>query len=211
MNTRFAITALASVVLLSTSCSFVSSSAPNRHYSPNSTRYLVDTSDKKVSFAIYDRNGQFEAEIHSPASALHNYYFNWRSDERVVVESSDIGNVQYQRTSDGCWIEEGLYERRSPSRKRIAQLVRNYLIRLDTLTVAVTRLRDEDNGFRIIEGGHSYESPIRIGDVDAIYLNSKRESRRTDRLLADPLVWIDENTIAIVDRNGKELWRTKTE
>lgn len=194
-----------------TSCSFLSSSAPKRHYSPSSARYLIDTSEKKVSFAIHDRNGQFEAEVRSIASVLHNYYFNWRSDERVVLESSDIGNIQYQRTSDGRWIEEGLYERRSPSRKQIAKLVRNYLIRLDTLTVAVTRLRDEDNGFRIIEGGQSYESPIRIGEVDAIYVNSKGESRRTNQLLADPLVWIDENTIAIVDRNGKELWRTKTE
>lgn len=198
-------------MLLSTSCSFLSSSAPKRHYSPSFTRYLVDTSDKKVSIAVYDHNGQLEAEVHSPASVYHRYYFNWRSDERIVIETSDMGNFQYQRTSDGRWVEDAMYERLSPSRKQVAQLQRNYLIRLDTLTVAVTRLGNENGVLRSMKSVGCLESPVRVADVDAIYVNSKGESRRTDRLLADPLIWIDENTIAIVDRNGKELWRTKTE
>jgi hypothetical protein len=59
-----------------------------------------------VIFEIRDRLGRVQHSENTRASAIMRWNMSWVSDDRIRLESSDIGTYHWRKHRDGSWVQE---------------------------------------------------------------------------------------------------------
>ncbi|MEO6812063.1 MAG: hypothetical protein ABI353_23375 [Isosphaeraceae bacterium] len=59
-----------------------------------------------VIFEIHDHSGHVLFTENSRASDMMRWNISWVSDDRIRLESSDIGTSYWRQQADGGWVKE---------------------------------------------------------------------------------------------------------
>jgi hypothetical protein len=76
-------------------------------HSPNGQRSIVFEGEKILTIRIIDKGGKMEARINTHASRVMKWRLRWDGNDRIALESGDIGRRAWRFDRSVGWVEEG--------------------------------------------------------------------------------------------------------